>query len=129
MALEDVTADHLNQLADEFATLQQDIHHFWQSQRNTPAVRLKVDVQGHEVEVLKGATKSLDHIDVVLLECSFAEEYKNTLPSFAHASSLLLDHGLYPVIFRDYWRRLSPYAWERDVIFVKRRLIDALWGW
>ena len=38
-------------------------------------VLLKIDVQGTELEVLRGATGLLDIIDTVLIECSFAELY------------------------------------------------------
>jgi len=38
-------------------------------------VLLKVDVQGAELEVLRGATGILDRVDGILLESSFAELY------------------------------------------------------
>lgn len=40
-------------------------------------VLLKIDVQGGELGVLKGAMRSLRHIDVVLVECSFVEFYED----------------------------------------------------
>lgn len=36
---------------------------------------LKIDVQGNELEVLHGALATLDLVDEVLVECSFAELY------------------------------------------------------
>ena len=36
---------------------------------------LKIDVQGYELEVLRGGEHVLDNVDVVLLECSFVELY------------------------------------------------------
>ena len=36
---------------------------------------LKIDVQGNELEVLRGAVATLDLVDEVLVECSFAELY------------------------------------------------------
>lgn len=41
-----------------------------------PPVLLKVDVQGGELAVLKGAAGLLPGIDTVLVECSFAELYE-----------------------------------------------------
>lgn len=38
---------------------------------------LKIDVQGHELEVLRGCGALLDHIDHVLVECSYVELYKD----------------------------------------------------
>jgi FkbM family methyltransferase len=37
---------------------------------------LKIDVQGLELDVLKGATKTLASIDEALIECSFVELYE-----------------------------------------------------
>lgn len=38
-------------------------------------VLLKIDVQGFELEVLRGAGPGLDHVDEILCECSFVELY------------------------------------------------------
>ena len=38
---------------------------------------LKIDVQGYELEVLKGCKNILDKIDHIYCECSFIELYKN----------------------------------------------------
>lgn len=92
-------------------------------------VLLKVDVQGFEVEVLSGARGSLNAVDIVIIECSFAHEYKNTPPSFSPVCKFLLEFGFYPVIFKDFGRQLSPYAWERDVIFVREEAVQNIWGW
>lgn len=88
---------------------------------------LKIDVQGHEVEVLKGARRLLDTVDVCLCELSFTHEYEDLTPSFAFAAKELLVHDLYPIIFQEYGRMLSNYAHERDVLFVKRHLSDKIW--
>ncbi len=40
-----------------------------------PPRLLKIDVQGLELEVLRGAGSSLDLIDELFVECSFAELY------------------------------------------------------
>ena len=37
---------------------------------------LKIDVQGNELEVLRGASLTLDQVDEVLVECSFVELYE-----------------------------------------------------
>ena len=37
---------------------------------------LKIDVQGYELGVLKGAGSCLDHVDVVYVEASFVELYQ-----------------------------------------------------
>ncbi len=37
---------------------------------------LKIDVQGYELNVLRGGTKTLHEVDVALIECSFVELYE-----------------------------------------------------
>ncbi len=85
---------------------------------------LKIDVQGHEVEMLKGASNVLKNTDVVLCEVTFASEYKNRPPSFSHVCELLRVADLYPIIFQEYGRQASSFAVERDVLFVKQELLE-----
>jgi FkbM family methyltransferase len=94
----------------------------------TKKIILKVDVQGHEVEMIEGSVRTLPAIAVAVVECSFASYYEDKLPSFSRVASALLEAGLYPVIFRDYGRMLGPHAWERDVIFVRRDLLQGIFG-
>jgi FkbM family methyltransferase len=88
---------------------------------------IKIDVQGFEGEVIRGGMNTLRQADVVLLECSFADEYVDKEPSFAPSCAALRECGLYPIVFQDFGRALSNYAFERDVIFVKRELLDRIW--
>ena len=99
------------------------------NEQNFDKVFLKIDVQGHEIEVLEGAKNTLKKCDVVLLELSFFEEFEGKTPSFSKAVGYLQLADLYPVHFQNYGTNLSPYAWERDVIFVKKDLLKEIWGW
>jgi FkbM family methyltransferase len=89
---------------------------------------VKIDVQGFEIEVIRGAMQTLAGADAVLLECSFADEYKGKEPSFSLACSLLRECDLYPIVFQDFGRSISNYAFERDVLFVKRALLARIWN-
>jgi FkbM family methyltransferase len=53
---------------------------------------LKIDVQGGELNVLRGATTSLGRIDAVLVECSFVEFYDGQ-PLAHELVAFLSDHG------------------------------------
>ena len=90
-------------------------------------VLMKVDVQGHEEKTLAGATATLSLVDVAIIECSFANEYEDIPPSFASVVHRLAAAGLYPVIFQEYGRTWSTYAFERDVIFVREPLLKNIW--
>lgn len=90
-------------------------------------VLLKLDVQGHEVFVLQGASRTLKSVDVAIVEVSFANEYKYLKPSFGEVTGMLRDSGLHPIVFQDYGVASSSYAFERDVIFVKEDLLPRIW--
>ena len=92
-------------------------------------ILLKIDVQGHEVEVLRGAGRILPLCDVVVIECCFAEQYRNTAPSFSEVVRILSQHDLHPIILRDYGRQLGPIACERDVVFARRSLLVKTFGY
>ena len=87
---------------------------------------LKIDVQGLEVEVLKGATNSLKIFDLIIIECSFVKEYLDTEPSFSDIVELLKKNNFYPIIFQNYGKSIASYSFERDVIFVKKYLLDKI---
>jgi FkbM family methyltransferase len=86
-------------------------------------VLMKVDVLGHEEKTLAGATATLSLVDVAIIECSFANEYEDIPPSFASVIHSLAAAGPYPVIFQEYGRTWSTYAFERDLIFVREPLL------
>ncbi|WP_029007320.1 FkbM family methyltransferase [Azospirillum halopraeferens] len=89
---------------------------------------LKIDVQGHEAAVLAGGPGLLAQTDIAIVELCFAEEYEEMEPSFAPCSRLLAEAGLYPAIFQEHGRHAMAYAIERDVIFVRRPLLDRIIG-
>lgn len=90
---------------------------------------LKIDVQGHELDALRGGAETLKSVDVLIVELSFASQYEGIEPSFAQACRLLHSAGLFPAMFQSYGRQLGPHAFERDVVFVRRNRLDRLYGW
>jgi FkbM family methyltransferase len=93
----------------------------------TERLLVKIDVQGSELEVLRGACNLLALADVVHLECSLGEEWVQKEPSFACCCGLLRDSGLLPIVFMDFGRTRSNYAFERNVLFVRRELLGNIW--
>ncbi len=87
-------------------------------------VFLKVDTQGHEVDVLRGAGPVLDAVDVALTEVSFANEYEGLEPSFPTVAQILREHGLYQIIFQGFGGQMSNYPFERDVVFARKELLN-----
>jgi FkbM family methyltransferase len=87
------------------------------------AVVVKIDTQGFEEKVLEGARKTLQRCDAVLLECSFAPMHNETdEASFLPCALILYELGLVPVVFQRFGTRINTYAFERDVLFVRKVL-------
>jgi FkbM family methyltransferase len=61
---------------------------------NKPAL-LKIDVQGGELDVLKGSDDLLDRFDVVYVECSYVRMYDNQ-PLFLDIVQWLVNYGFMP---------------------------------
>ena len=78
--------------------------------KNHGVILLKIDVQGAEELVLKGAKKSLEKIKFILVELSFIELYKNQ-PLFLDICYLLNDYNF----------KLSELS---DLTYVKSKLIQ-----
>lgn len=94
--------------------------------KNNPLI-IKIDTQGHEVEVIKGGLSVLSHASLVVVECSFAPEYSNnSVSTFSQAVELLASINLYPIIFQKYGKDISSYSFERDVIFVNAELLPKI---
>lgn len=92
---------------------------------------LKLDVQGYEIEVLKGAKRILESVEVILMEISVITLTKGAL-SFYEVIRYMheQDFRLYDIC--TFWRRpVDEALWQIDVIFVKNtsQLGDVSKGW
>ncbi len=67
-------------------------------------ILLKLDVQGFELEVLKGAPDTLAGVDAVLLEQSFDSFYQGQA-LFSESDQFLRDAG---------WRLVRPLDWRKE---------------
>jgi FkbM family methyltransferase len=83
----------------------------------TGEVFLKLDVQGAELDVLKGAPCTLERTSTVLLEASIVE-YNVRAPRIAAVISFMRDRGF--VLF-DIWdlRRIGPVLAQVDLLFTR----------
>ena len=88
---------------------------------------LKCDVQGHEVEAIRGSAGILPLIDIAICELSFVDEYENRSASFSKITRMFEDADLFPVIFQGYGKTISNHRLECDVIYVKPRLFNRLY--
>jgi FkbM family methyltransferase len=88
---------------------------------------VKIDVQGSELEVIKGGMSVLSRASAVIIEASFVPIFKNQQkPSFTEITKQLELAGLFPIIFQEFSKKESLYAFERDIIFVKANLLSKI---
>jgi len=80
---------------------------------------LKADVQGYELEVLRGAASTLKQTEVILLETSLLP-YNVGAPLFAEVVSFLAQRAFVAYDICSFFRRQSDEAaFQADVIFVR----------
>jgi hypothetical protein len=81
---------------------------------------LKLDVQGFELEVLKGGRRTLKLSEVVIMEVSLLP-YNDGAPSFADVVGFMNEEGFVAFDFCGQFRRESDHAlFQTDVVFVRR---------
>lgn len=81
---------------------------------------LKLDVQGYEMEVLKGGERVLAETEVVLMEVSLLP-YNKGAPLMPEVVAFMDARGFTPYDFCGQLRRVSDRAlFQTDVIFVKK---------
>ncbi len=80
---------------------------------------LKIDTQGNELDVLKGATDLLDKIDIVIIETSF-HEFRKGAPEIHEiiASMASLGYRCYEIL-EGHYRAVDNALAQVDVAFVK----------
>jgi FkbM family methyltransferase len=81
---------------------------------------LKLDVQGYELEVLKGAQAALAHISALLTEVNLIDIHRN-VPLLDDLVTFLRDRGFVAYDICGLTRRpLDRALWQADLIFVPR---------
>ena len=90
---------------------------------------VKIDAQGQELEIIQGGLKTLRKASIILVECSFAQQYRKKSHTFMECAKLLNKINFHPIIFqpRHAGNILSKYAIERNVIFVKKELLSQVY--
>lgn len=80
---------------------------------------LKLDVQGYELEVLRGAKKTLPKVEAVLLEVSLIEINKGA-PLLAEVVAFMKENSFRVYDICSFIRRpLDNAVWQTDVLFVR----------
>lgn len=89
-----------------------------------PDYLLKIDVQGFELEVLKGASELLKRTDHVSVESGIQRLYEG-VPSFAELVTHMGDQGFHLMHMRA-WHRGNQVLVETDMTFRRNSLEPAI---
>jgi FkbM family methyltransferase len=81
---------------------------------------LKIDVQGYELEVLRGAVQTLPRVSYVFVEAGIKPLYEGA-PSFAEICGFMGEHGFHLVHMRA-WHRGNRVLVEADLLFRRNDL-------
>jgi len=82
-------------------------------------VLAKIDVQGGELDVVKGALRTLEQVDMVIIETSFSELYEKQ-PLFVDVYKLMTQCGfIYSGSFNQLLHPVSRRVLQQDAIFLK----------
>lgn len=79
---------------------------------------LKLDVQGSEIEVLKGGSNTLRSSDMVLLECSFLP-YNKGAPLFNEVVDFMAGEGFFVYDIGSLFRWKGSAMLQADIIFAR----------
>lgn len=83
---------------------------------------LKVDVQGAELEVLHGATRTLESVKVVILECPLVA-YNFGAPAIGEYLSFMQEHGFVPFYLVEA-HRMNNVLCQVDICFLKNFVLE-----
>ena len=86
---------------------------------------VKLDTQGYELEVLRGASRVLASVEVVLLEVSLIPINKGA-PSFAEVVRFMADRGFKLFDFCSQIRRKDGVLWQSDLLFFRDGVLPNL---
>lgn len=92
---------------------------------NPEHMMLKIDVQGFELEVLKGSSKHLSEIPFCLVELSLQPLYKGA-PGFLEVASVLADFGHTIIDIRNGVRTKSGELLQIDVLTSNNKYLSTL---
>jgi FkbM family methyltransferase len=87
---------------------------------------LKIDTEGHDIEVLKGAKKMLSNHRIDFVQSEVTTDYENELHrSMCKMIKYMKKHGYKVYGFYDQtneWRKEKPYLRRVDTVFVKNSI-------
>uniref|UniRef100_A0A6C0HJU8 Methyltransferase FkbM domain-containing protein n=1 Tax=viral metagenome TaxID=1070528 RepID=A0A6C0HJU8_9ZZZZ len=85
----------------------------------TGSVFIKIDCQGAEIPILKGATKLLEATDFVLLEIPFFGQYNAGVPTFLEHIQFMDSIGFIPYDILEH-HVMKGFLMQVDILFIRK---------
>ena len=86
---------------------------------NLNNIFIKIDCQGAEIPILKGATNVLNKTDFIVLELPFFGEYNANVPSFLEHIKFMDDIGFIPYDILDI-HNIVNFTVQTDILFINK---------
>jgi FkbM family methyltransferase len=100
---------------------------FVMSQQVEPPALLKMDVQGAELAILKGAGELLDKIEVIQAECWLVRSYGATTPLLHEVKSYLDERGFALFEVRNFFFSEIHELYALDAFFARKVMLEKTW--
>ncbi|AXY77103.1 FkbM family methyltransferase [Paraflavitalea soli] len=115
-----VLDEHFDQHVPAIALKTETLDNIFSKEGIVKVDMIKLDVQGYEVEILKGFEKYLPTLDVIVTEVSLLDIHKG-VPLFRDVVNFMYDYGFvaYDICSVSARRPLDQALWQTDLIFVK----------
>ena len=87
--------------------------------QNSKSILIKVDCQGAEIPILKGATSILDKTDFIILEIPLFGQYNEGVPNFLEHIAFMNTIGfvIYDIVDNHY---INNFNMQVDVLFINK---------
>ena len=87
--------------------------------QNSKNIFIKIDCQGAEIPILKGATAILDKTDFIILEVPLFGKFNENVPTFLEHISFMDSIGftIYDIIDKHY---LNQFNFQADILFINK---------
>lgn len=85
----------------------------------TDGVFIKIDCQGAEIPILKGATKLLEATDFILLEIPFFGKYNTGVPTFLEHVQFMDSIGFIPYDILEH-HVMKGFLMQVDILFIRK---------
>lgn len=95
--------------------------------QSTSRIFMKIDTQGSEIPVLKGASKILKNVDFILMELPFFGEYNEGVPSFSKHIEFMDSIGFVPFDIVE-THIIKSFMIQIDIVFIRNthRLVSSV---